>query len=134
MGNNKNLWAITAAVVIGVMIVWSFTSIQGSQRTYEVQPQITLPGYRSDGIRALDAYERLMERYMDLVERNLTTIDLDIKSTAKKIDSIEVRLTELCERTARIEKALGIEQSREPIKKAPSSQEDNLGKYIGQKG
>ena len=134
MRHTENLWAITAVVAVGLIIAWSFTSIQGSQRTYEVQPQITLPGYQSDTAHLLDAYERLMERYMDMVEKNLTTIDSNIKRTSNKIDSIDVRLTELCERTARIEKALGIEQSKEPIKKAPGSQEDNLGKYIGRKG
>ena len=120
MRQNKNLWVITAAVVVGIMIVWSFTSIQGSQRTYEVQPQITLPDYRTDAVRALDAYERLMERYMDLVEKNLTTIDIDIQSATKKIDSIDVKLTNLSERISRVEKALGIEQYSDPIQKQNS--------------
>ncbi len=134
MSNNKNLLAITAAAVAGIMIVWSFTSIQGSQRTYEVHPQITMPEYRTDAIHTLGAYERLMDRYMDLVEKNLVTIDTDIKSTAKKIESIDVRLEELCERTSRIEKALGIEQPKEPIQKTLNSNKDSRGKSTRQKG
>jgi hypothetical protein len=115
MGQKKKMLIITAIIFAGFIVVWSFTSIQGSQRTYEVQPQITLPGYRNDTDRALDAYERLMERYMDLVEKNLKDIDVDIKKTATKIDFIDVRLKELCERMARIEKALGIVQPNEAI-------------------
>ena len=122
MKQNKNLWIVITTIIVGLIIVWSFTSIQGSQRTYEVQPQINLPGYRTDAVRILDAYERLMERYMDMVEKNMTTIDLDIKRTSKKIDFIEARLIELCERTARIEKALGIEHSEEPTQRPLSSQ------------
>ena len=134
MGQKKNLLIIIAAVFAGTIVIWSFTSIQGSQRTYEVQPQITLSGYRTDAIRALDAYERLMERYMDLVEKNLKDIDTDVKKTATQIDSIDMKLKELCERTARIEKALGIEQSNEPIQKPFGSREDNRDKKMRQEG
>lgn len=115
MIQKKNLLLITLTVIAGTIVVWSFTSIQGSQRTYEVQPQITIPGYRTDAVRVLDAYERLMERYMDLVDKNLINIDRDISSIAGKIDSIDVRFTEVSERISRIEKALGIEQSKKPI-------------------
>lgn len=128
MRQKKNLLIITTAIAAGIIIVWSFTSIQGGQRTYEVQPQITMPGYRTDAVRVLDAYERLMERYMDLVEKNLKDIDIDIKRVATKIDSINVRLTELCERTARIEKALGIEQPNELVQKPLSNKEARSGK------
>jgi hypothetical protein len=123
MGHKKNLLIIIAAVFAGVVVVFSFTSTQGSQRTYEVQPQITMPGYRSDAYRTLDAYERLMERYMDLVEKNHNDIETDFKKTAAQIDSIEARLAELCERTARIEKALGIAQPKEIIPKTLSDRE-----------
>jgi ATPase subunit of ABC transporter with duplicated ATPase domains len=116
MKQNRNLLLISISIAAGIVVIWMVTSIQGGQRTYEVQPQITMPEYRTDAVRTLGAYERLMNRYMDMVDRNLSNIDRDIINTVEKIDSIEARLTELCERTARIEKALGIEQSRKPIK------------------
>jgi Na+/phosphate symporter len=111
----RNLLLITLIVITGTIVVWSFTSIQGSQKTYEVQPQITMPGYRVEAIRVLDAYERLMERYMDLVDRNLISIDKNLSGIEEKIDSIDGKITELCERTSRIEEALGIEKSKKPI-------------------
>ncbi len=126
MRQKRNLLLITLSVIVGIVVVWSFTSIQGSQRTYEVQPQISIPGYRTDAVRAMDAYERLMERYMDLVDKNLISIDRDINSIAGKIDSIDVRLTELCERTSRIEKALGIEQSKKPITSLPVDKKGDI--------
>ena len=121
MRQKKNLLIITTAIAAGIIIVWSFTSIQGGQRTYEVQPQITMPGYRTDAVRALDAYERLMERYMDLMEMNLTRIGTDVEDLDKTLDSIDNKLTELCKRIARIEKALGIEQPKPTMKKIPQS-------------
>ncbi|MBN2182001.1 MAG: hypothetical protein JW715_08805 [Sedimentisphaerales bacterium] len=126
MIKSKKVRIIALVTAIGLIIVLSFTTIQGDQKTYEVQPQISLPGYGGESSRLLDAYERLMERYMDMVDKNLTTIDADIKNTAKKIDSIDARLTELCERTVRIEKALGIEQSKQPIKKLPPAGKTNI--------
>jgi len=132
MEQKKKLLIITAFVFAMFIVVWSFTSIQGSQRKYEVQPQITLPGYRTDADRTLDAYERLMERYMDLVEKNLKDIDIDIKKTATQINSMDMKLKEICERMARIEKALGIEQPNEAIQKQFGSREVSRSKQIRQ--
>jgi len=90
------------------VLVWLSTSIQGGEKTYEVRPQITLPEYRTDTARAIDAYERLMDRYMGLTERNLTGIGTGLKGVVKKLDSIDAKLAELSTRMARIEKALAI--------------------------
>ena len=110
MRTNRNLLAVVAGLVACIIVVWLSTSIHGSDKTYELQPQLTVPEYRTDIVRVIDAYERLMERYMDLTERNLTTVGADLRGVVIKLDSIDGRLTELSARIARIEKALGIEQ------------------------
>lgn len=114
MKTNKNLWVVAAGLVVCVVVVWFSTSIHGRERTYEVRPEIAIPEYRTDTARAIDAYERLMERYMDMTEcwRNLTGIGMDVKNVAKKLDSIDVKLTDLCTRITRIEKALSIRKSQ----------------------
>ncbi len=109
---SKNVLAITVVVALCIAVVWFCPSIQGGQRTYEVQPQITVPEYRTDAARAIDAYERLMERYMDLTERNLSGIGADVKVVAKRLDSIDNKLKELSARITDIEKALGIVQTK----------------------
>jgi hypothetical protein len=114
---NKNFLVPAAAVVCCIIVVWFSTSIQGVSKTYEVEPEITLPEYRTDAARAIDAYERLMERYMDLTERNLFMVAVDVKDVTKKLDSIDHKLTELCARIAGIEKALDIEQPNQPAEK-----------------
>ncbi|MHC4173504.1 MAG: hypothetical protein ACYST5_11255 [Planctomycetota bacterium] len=116
---NKNLLAVAAAVVCCTIVVWFSTSIQGVPKTYEVRPQISIPEYRTDAARAIDAYERLMERYMDLTERNLFMVGAHVGDVAKKLDSIDDKLTALCARIARIEKALGIEQAKPPTEENP---------------
>jgi hypothetical protein len=123
---SKNVLAVAAAVVICVVAVWFSTSIQGSQKTYELEPRLTIPTYKTDVARVVDAYERLMERYMDLTDRNLAGISTELKAAAKKLDSIDSKLTELSTRTVRIEKALGIEQTTKP----PASTGASLPPYI----
>ena len=113
MKKNKNLLAAAAALVCCITLVWFSTSIRGDQKTYELQPQITIPEYKTDVARIIDAYERLMERYMDLTEGNLTGIGADLNAVAEKLNSMDAKLAELSARTARIEKALGIQQPAE---------------------
>jgi hypothetical protein len=119
MITNKNLLAVGVVVVCCITVVWFSTSIQGGSKTYELRPQIALPEYKTDAVRAIDAYERLMERYMDLTERNSMRIGTDLKEVMKKLDSINDKLTELSARIARIEKTFGIEQPKPPAKKKP---------------
>jgi hypothetical protein len=106
----RNLLVVAAGLVCCVVLVWLSTSIHGSEKKYEVRPQITLPEYRTDAARAIDAYERLMDRYMGLTERNLIGFGMDLKGVDKKLGSIDAKLTEISARMARIERVLGIEQ------------------------
>jgi hypothetical protein len=129
--NNGNKKAI-AAIIAGTLFVFAFTSITGGQRTYQVKPEIELPDYRTDNAHLIEAYERLMDRYMDLVEKNLGTIDLDIKNTAQALDSINKKLDELSARTARIEKALGIEVMQRPINKSEITKEPDSKDFISE--
>ena len=111
MKTNRNLFAAAVIGLCCILVVWLSISIQGSQKKYEVQPHITIPEYKTDAARAIDAYERLMDRYMDLTERSIFRVDTDIRDVVKKLDSIDDKLTKLSTRIAGIEKALGIEQA-----------------------
>ena len=119
MITNKNLLAVGVVVVCCITVVWFSTSIRGDPKTYELRPQLNVPEYRTDAVRAIDAYERLMERYMDLTERNSIRISADLKEVIKKLYSIDDKLTELSARIARIEKTFGIEQPKPPVKEKP---------------
>ena len=120
MKTSRNLLAVVAVVACCLIVVWLSTSIQGGQKTYELKPQIAVPEYRTDAARAIDAYERLMDRYMDLTERNLFRVGTDIQEVVRKLDSIDGKLTQLSTRIAAIENALGIEQPNPPVMKKPS--------------
>jgi len=100
---------IGTVVVICLVVAQLAASIPGKERNYEVEPVITTPEYKTDAARAIDAYERLMERYMDLTEKHLLRVGSDCQTTTTKLDSLDSRLAEVSARLARIEKALGIE-------------------------
>ena len=111
MKTNKNLLIVTAAILCCAVTAWFATSIQGGERTYEVEPQVTIPEYRTDTARAIDAYEYLMDRFIDITEKNLDGINATVFDITRKLDSIDESLQKLSERIERIEDALGIQQS-----------------------
>ena len=122
MNTNRNKIVILVVIIVCSVLVWLSASIEGGQKTYEIRPNIAMPEYKTDLTRITDAYERLMERYLDLTERNLSTFGTDLNYVATKLDSIDGQLIEMSARIARIEAALGIEQPKSPTKPKPAAQ------------
>ena len=124
MPRNRNLIMLSTALACSVVMAWLCISIQGAS-SYEIQPRITVPAYRTDTARAIDAYERMMERFIDMTGKDLTDIDTEVKGIAQTLHSVDRKLTELAGRMARIEKALGIEQPKKPIKKTTDTEKQD---------
>ncbi len=114
MRKKRNIIIVWTIFVCFVVMWWFSASLQGEERTYEIRPAITLPQYKTDTARMIDAYERMMDRFFRLSEKNMTGINTDLKNVVKKLDSIDGKLTEFSTRMTRIEKALGIEQPPKP--------------------
>ncbi len=112
MTARKKLIFICSAAVICTLIVWFSPATGGKEKVYEIRPEVTLPEYRTDAARAIDAYERLMERYMNLTAGNFTRLGSDSRAILSKLDAVEAKLDELSERIARIETELGIEEPK----------------------
>jgi len=108
MRSKKSMFAIAGGAIVVATVVFCSGIIEGYERRYDLRPEIRLPEHRTDAARAIDAYERVMERYMKLSERNFGSIGGDVKDVARKLDLIDDRL-------ARIEKVLGIERPKTPI-------------------
>ena len=122
MKTNRNMLAVLVVIIICSVLVWLSASIQGGQKTYEIEPHLTIPEYKTDLARVMDAYERLMERYMDLTELNQSMVGADLKYAVTTLDSIDGRLAEFSARIARIETALGIEQPKISPNPKPAAQ------------
>ena len=121
MKSRKSFWAVVVVIVCTVIAVLFSGSIQGGQNTYELQPNLSIPAYKSDTVRAIEAYERLMDRYMDLTGSHLTTVGTDLRNIVTKLDSIDNRLKEMESRMARIERALGVDKESELVGKGHQS-------------
>lgn len=122
---SKKLLAAAVILTACLIVVRLAGSIQGGEKSYEVKPRITLPEYRTDTARAIDAYERVMERFVNLAERSLMAIDTDIKDIGKRLHSIDCKLTELSARMARIEKAVGVRQAEKSVEKGCQAKPQN---------
>ena len=122
MEKNRNTFAILTAIIACSILVWLSASIQGGQKTYEIHPNIAMTEYKTELSRVMDAYERLMERYMDQTQRNQAILGEDLKYVVTTLESVDGRLAEFSARIARIETALGIEQPKSSVTPGPDSQ------------
>jgi uncharacterized protein YhaN len=116
MKQNINLLAAGAVILVCLVVATMATSMPGKEKNYEVEV-ITSPEYKTDAARAIDAYERLMDRYMDLSEKLVSQAGGDCQAVATKLDSLDSRIAELSARLARIEKALGIDPNSVAVSK-----------------
>ncbi|HPC95464.1 MAG TPA: hypothetical protein PLU87_11000 [Sedimentisphaerales bacterium] len=116
MRSSKRTYVAIAAVVIGIVVLVLSTSVGQNRRNYDVEAQVyTTPEYRTEASRAIDAYERVMERYMDATEQGFAGIAADLGAVATRLESIDARLAKLDERLERIERHLGILPLRPPV-------------------
>jgi hypothetical protein len=121
MRSNRKLDIAVIIVMSCVVVLWLSTSTGKSRRGYGVETQVyTTPEYRTDAARAVDAYERLMERFMDMTERNLTNVASNIDRTDDKLATIAARLASIDARLGRIEKHLGIQPPALPVPPDPN--------------
>lgn len=111
MKTSKSLWIIVVVIACVIIVVLFSKSIQGGQNTYELQPNLSIPEYKTDTARVIDAYERLMDRYMDLTGSHLSTVGMDLRNIVTRLDSINDRLSKLDMRLARIERAMAVDQA-----------------------
>ncbi|HIJ71228.1 MAG TPA: hypothetical protein HPP87_07675 [Planctomycetes bacterium] len=109
---------LVVTISLFVVAVWFCSRTGAAEKTYEIRPESTLGAYRSDSARIMDAYERLMERYMSLVEGKLVDIGAGGQTVVKKLDTIEKKIDRLATRITRIEKALDIQPPEPGTNKA----------------
>jgi len=101
----KNLLAVCTIMVV-CLVGWWVSSIQGGVKKFEIRPEISLPQSRTDAARAIDVYESVMNRLMDMTERNLTGINADVKDISRMLVTVDIKLTELSKRMSKMEEVL----------------------------
>ena len=117
MKRNRYLLVTGAVVLVCLIAAAVSTAIPDNGKKYEIDTVVDVPGYKTDAARAIDAYERLMDKYMDLSEKIVLKIGGDSQAVSTKLDSLDSRLADISTRLARIEKALGVDPNSEVITK-----------------
>jgi hypothetical protein len=107
MKRRISIIAASAIVIAFVIAIALAPPIHGSQK-YEVNPIISVPAYKTDATRAIEAYERMMENYMFITEKHFSNAGRDIEKLSAQLGSIDAKLTQLSSRLARIEEQMGI--------------------------
>jgi hypothetical protein len=109
MKQNRYLLVTGAVVVICLIAAAISTAIPDNGKKYEVDAIVDVPEYKTDAARAIDAYERLMDRYMDLSEKLISQVGSDRQVVSTKLDSLDSRLADIAARLTRIENAIGVD-------------------------
>ena len=109
--SNRKLVAICGLIIICLLVSNFATSLHGSEKYYEIRPEITVPTPKTDIQRVIDSYDHVMNNYFDLMEKNTVNLHSDVTDMAQKIDSIDQKITSLSIQMQSIQKKLGIEIS-----------------------
>jgi hypothetical protein len=117
MKRGRIILVIGVVTVICLIAAAVSTAIPDNGKKYDIDTIVDVPEYKTDAARAIDAYERLMDRYMDLSEKLISQVGGDCQSVSTKLDSLDSRLVDISTRLSRIEKALGIDPNSGAITK-----------------
>jgi len=111
MGNNgKNMLIAAAVLAFCIILSSSSTLIQGTEKTYEIRPEITLPEQKTDTTRFIESYERLLDRLITTTEKSQFSLTDDISSVGEKLELMDKKLDEILVRIQKIEKSLNIDE------------------------
>ncbi len=111
-----------ALLVLICCFLFIFITETGSKGdTYEVKPdvEVKLDRYKSDVVLVVEAYEKLMNRYIELVEKNRTRISTRLDTMENSILLLKTEMALMNDKLGRIEKLLDEDiKSTQEMKKA----------------
>lgn len=122
ISESKHLLMISG--IIAACFVLCTSHLQGEEKRYEVRPEITVPEYKTDITRMVEAYERLINSSLRTTEKQLTDLQGDVDAVMSKLSGIDQKLSLLSVQMQAIELKLGIESAAEPIRNNTRSEED----------
>ena len=115
MDKKRKFYGRSVVMLMGcVLAIWLGSATDAANRTYELRPEVGIGGTQTNTVMVLDAYERLMDNYMSLVQSNLNAMTGDMSQATKQLNMIDRKLDNLAIRMARIESALKIQPGPVP--------------------
>lgn len=120
MDKKKAIYTKSFILIGCALAIWLGSWTDAANKRYEIHPDLGMESPQTNTVMVLDAYERLMDNYMSLVQSNLNAMSGDMTQATKQLGSIDRKLDNLAVRIAQIERALNLPPGPVPGHSAPS--------------
>ncbi len=104
-----------------LLVVFIFITSTIAERTTTREYEVTVPAVKSDTQRMIDAYERLSDQYLSLVQNQLNGMTANNRDILVRLDRIEKKLDDLSSRMARLKPA-DVAAPEQPVESAVSAE------------
>ena len=122
---NNGVLAACVALIVCLSAVCLSTSQPDNKNRYEIRPEVSVPESRTDTARIIDAYERLMDKYMASIESNGAGLTAEIGNIGTKLEVIDRKISLLSSQLETIQIKLGIAPPPKPSEKPINDQDPN---------
>ncbi|MGH2270886.1 hypothetical protein ACQ9LF_03725 [Anaerohalosphaeraceae bacterium U12dextr] len=112
------------AGISALLVVFIFITSTIAERTTTREYEVTVPAVKTDTQRIIEAYERLSDQYLSLVQNQLNGMTANHRDILVRLDRIEKKLDELSSRLARFKPA-DVAASEQPVEPAVSAEPVN---------
>ncbi|MFA5783434.1 MAG: hypothetical protein WC962_01000 [Phycisphaerae bacterium] len=117
MKTRRNFAFLSVILLACAAFFWLATS-HGVEKEIEVQTY-SLPEYRSDTARAIDAYQQMINRMLDDNQQNWANLQQQLNTINAKLDKIQSDIDGISRQIGRIEEKMGIEDKPEENQPSP---------------
>ncbi|MFA5422782.1 MAG: hypothetical protein WC374_02885 [Phycisphaerae bacterium] len=117
MKTRRNFAFLSVILLACAAFFWLATS-HGVEKEIEVQTY-SLPEYRSDTARAIDAYQQMINRMLDDNQQNWANLQQQLNTINAKLDKIQGDIDGISRQIGRIEEKMGIEDKPEENQPSP---------------
>ncbi|MBN2513339.1 MAG: hypothetical protein JXB18_10405 [Sedimentisphaerales bacterium] len=93
------------AGISALLIVFVFIASTIAERVTTREYEVTVPAVKSDTQRMIEAYERLSDQYLSLVQNQLNGMSANNRDILVRLDRIEKKLDELSAKVASMKPA-----------------------------
>jgi len=100
--------SVIAGLAVMLAVVGVFAGLTATGRAADRtsrQYEVTVEPQKSDTVRMIEAYERLSDQYLKLVQQNLIQMAAADRDILDKLNAIDKKLDDLSARLARLEPA-----------------------------
>ena len=85
MVKHKNLLAVSAVVICCITVIWFSTTTHGRAKTYEIQPRVSVPQYKTDAY-----YTLVVHVTDDPTSSNYHQAGLSIETSGNRVNPIQI--------------------------------------------